>query len=116
MAKKSYMNFKIPVGAEGVSDVKSIGSKRVVGFVFPSNWVTAALSFDGGAIASNVQSVRAEDKSEYKFAAVAASETIIIAATSNPFAGVTQLRLRSGIKGTEVSQTSSAVVTVLLEE
>lgn len=79
----------------------------------PSDWVTAALSFQASADGTNYHNLLDETGTEISVPAVAASMAVRL--TPANWIGIRHLKIRSGTSGTPVTQTSTdKILTVVV--
>jgi hypothetical protein len=100
-----------------LSTVANLGIKTLVGIQLPSNWTTAALSFqvssDGGTTFQELFDGVAGTAVSVAATAGVASQFIAMS-NDGIWSGVNCLKVRSGSSGTPVAQTNTVAVTLLM--
>lgn len=110
-------------GATGLSGTFTATSGSLVAIGTPSDWTTAAITFQGSWDGSNFFDLRLDDASGTELsisssAADAAKEKIVVFADDmrQRFHGIPYLKFRSGTAASPVNQTTTKTLQIILRQ
>ena len=115
MGASEYPSIRETITASIASDAALSGAVELygttlVGIIMPAAWATANLSFQASHDASDYHDMYSAAGAEYTVAASAGQYIVI---DPNDFAGVGNLKIRSGVAATTVAQATSSITLVV---
>lgn len=112
MAEIDYVTVQIAAG-QSLSGEVDIGSKSLVGIVFPSNWTTASLSFQASIDSSAFGELLDQTATAISVSSVTGGALTVIAIDPAKLRGITALKVRSGTSGVAVNQVNLVTLTLI---
>lgn len=114
---RSWRSYTIPAGATGLGPAVDLAGYRLSAIVLPSTWTTARITFqaEDPQNSGTFYDLFDDAAAEVVVASIAASKCVALVSTAAALLANRFIKIRSGISGTAVNQTSAPVLTLILD-